>query len=166
MNKQDYVRWTGEDTQGKFSYFAQVIQLGLKDNFVELLIPGVGTMFVQETDGAFKVINKPKNFDQLNQHMAPSSTNKDDRVFSEESTKATPIVQKQTVIKQPTIVSERVSTDGVGNKQRAIDLYTTMIVDGVHPSRGDVIEAFVTKLGFKSTTASTYQSNCKREWCK
>lgn len=166
MNAQDYVRWTGQDTQGKFKYLAQVIKTGLKDNFVELSIPGVGTLFVQETDGAFEVIDKPKNFEKLNQHTVPSSNKPDDRIFSEESTKTSPIVQKVAVIKQPTIVSNVVSTDGVGNKQRAIDLYTTMIVDGVHPSRSDVIEAFVTKLGFKSTTASTYQSNCKREWCK
>lgn len=164
MQPQEYVRWSGTDSFGKFSYLAQVSKVGGKDNFVTLNVPGVGTMSVSADDGEFKVIPKPKNFDALKQHTVPTGGSNGDRIFED----AVPSIPKTTAAKtfKPAVERVKKTVDGISKKQQAINIYNSMKVDGIHPDGKEVGKRWEAELGFGKNTIGSYLSSCRRDWCK
>lgn len=161
------VKYTGTDGFGKFTYIGEVIAVGLPNNFVELYIPNTGVMgFSQdENDSEFKVIAKPANFDQLKHDFIPRVGTDGTREPYIDKPRSTIQSAPPNIHSNAPVVAKPKGAKG-DNKLRAIELYNSLKVNGVHPSRQVAIDAFVSQLGFGKNTASTYQYNCKSDWCK
>jgi hypothetical protein len=164
MNAGDYVKWTGKDLFGKFQFFGQIIQLKDKDGWTKLKIPGVGyEVSTSDESDAFEVIAKPKNWDTLNQHTVPhvKPGMSGDRIFEDQPTVVKPVEKH---VKTASTAVQAPSSKG-DTKQRVIEAYNALKVDGIHPQRSAAIEKFIS-MGIGKNTASTYQYNCKSDWCK
>lgn len=162
------VKYTGTDGFGKFTYIGEVVAVGLPNNFVELYIPNTGVMgFSQDDhDGQFQVITKPANFDQLKHDFIPRvGTDGTREPYIEQPKPKQQIITASNVANKPAPIAKPKGAKG-DNKLRAIELYNSLKVNGAHPSRQVAIDAFVNQLGFGKNTASTYQYNCKSDWCK
>jgi len=51
----------------------------------------------------------------------------------------------------------------VSKKDQAVAIYKSMMVNGEHPARKDVIARFISEVNMSSAGASTYQFNIKKE---
>ncbi len=144
MKVNDIVVWTFKDADnGKFGYTGQIV--AITNDRVEVDVEdevfGSCTLGVELADGKFKVIG----------HGEPKPARK-------------PVVVKSKPAKvkvAPTVKRPKGDT-----RTAAVELYKSMIVVGAHPSRAEVVNAFITKLGMGKNTASTYQHNCKTKWCR
>ncbi len=68
--------------------------------------------------------------------------------------------------KEPTIIHQdrpHGHREGDSKMNRAIALYKSMMVNGEHPKRKDVIDAFVEHIGLTNAGASTYQNTIKNQ---
>jgi hypothetical protein len=68
--------------------------------------------------------------------------------------------------KEPTIIHQdrpHGHREGNSKMNRAIELYKSMMVNGVHPKRKDVIDQFVSVIGMTPAGASTYQNTIKSQ---
>ena len=64
-------------------------------------------------------------------------------------------------VKEPVV--EEKTTEYKNRKEHAVAVYKSLMIDGEHPARKDVITAFVEEIGMSKAGASTYHYNVKKE---
>ena len=137
LSKNDFVQWTGTDEDGKFSHVGQVVSH--TEDSIEFVTQH-GTMNVPTTDGHFRQISKPQDWNV----SLPKETKK----------KTTTTINKPT---QKKVVAG-------SKKEKALDIYKKMMDNGNHPKRADVIKQFIDELQMTKAGASTYQNTCKKHF--
>lgn len=170
MQVNDIVKWQSTDQHGKFEYIGQVLALNVeKLGLTKMYVPSVGQIFFHPEDGKAKVIPKPAEFELIDQTRP---------VYNEMAAKArggkkavqSDVKPLQGASKATTLHNEleEFSTKKDDNKTRAIERYNLLKSDfnNTHPPRDVVMADFQQYLGFTKNTASTYQYNCKSDWCK
>lgn len=134
----DFVQWTGTDSEGKFSHVGQVVICN--DDAIEFVTPH-GTLHVPTEDGHFRHISRPQGWST----ELPKVTKK--------PVKTAHIKPKQTTT----------STVKVGSKkEKALDIYSNLMDNGNHPQRAVVIAEFMDRLEMTKAGASTYHSMVKK----
>lgn len=138
--KNDFIQWTFTDEEGEYSYIGQIISC--KDDRVEFATNG-GVWNVPINDGTFHIVKRPKHWSV----KLPIVVNK-----KEHNTKHVMNVQRTK------------TSDGSSKKDKAIDIYETLMDNGNHPQRANVINEFMSKLSMTKAGASTYQNACKKHF--
>lgn len=143
FTKGQFVEWTSEDAEGKFTHVGEVVDYSVVSVIIAISQNG-STITIPQNDGTLKLANKPKDW-----HVVKPAVK----------------VEKPEPIAKPTIKRER-SSAGESKADKALDIYKSMMVNGAHPARSDVIKAFVEQLNMTQAGASTYQYNCKKALSK
>lgn len=69
MNPNDFVQWDVTRNNQLLHLYGQVVSIDQQNNQVELLLPGIGNTIVSLDDGILQVIDKPDQFDALQQQL-------------------------------------------------------------------------------------------------
>ena len=75
----------------------------------------------------------------------------------DEFNKNVPVKEQEEIVEQ----KQTVNTNGVKKTDIALQIYKSMMINGEHPARKDVIERFINEVGLSKAGASTYQHNIK-----
>jgi len=140
FTKGQFVEWKGEDENGEFTHNGKVVDYSAVHAIIEIS-PNGSTVKIPHDDGTLKEIPEPKEW-------RIALPKKEKEVTTSTSTKRKPHTK---------------STDGTSKKEKAVAIYQSMIVDGQHPARKDVITRFMAELDMTQAGASTYQNTCKKE---
>jgi len=135
MQVDDFVRWTGSDEEGEFSHVGQVYYI--KNEMVALRTQH-GVIHVPAEDGAFKVVDKPKDW-----NLSVVKT------------------------KRPTTASPNLPKTRKGQKRKKngptkIDLIVELLRKDPPSSRKDAIEKIVAAGISTPAGASTFYNTAKK----
>jgi len=141
FTKGMFVEWKSEDENGTFTHQGEVVDYSTIAVIIQTS-PAGSTITIPQNDGTLREVPKPKEW-------SLALPKKD--------------AEEPTSIKKPTTKRVRVSTGGPSKKEQAVEIYKSMMENGNHPSRKDVIARFQSDLDMTPAGASTYQNICKKE---